>query len=192
MLYLFGSRLEGRQIRIEICPENAKRIQLNPKKGGCRRSAGSRNQHGRQDLLVKTHGQNILNQYASCLTTITEFLRALRYPRRSVVQGKQWVHSLALLLTKKQIFKVWFGEVSSEFLVPYCHTKAINTVLAFVSSKRQLATSFSAVRSSVEGLLKQWFIDIPHYHALIEYLDPSKYLRCPRSSQWRILPHVPG
>ncbi|KDR81414.1 hypothetical protein GALMADRAFT_89308 [Galerina marginata CBS 339.88] len=32
--------------------------------------------------------------------------------------------------------------------------KAINTVLAFVSSKRQLATSFSAVRSSVEGLLK--------------------------------------
>ncbi|KIM49038.1 hypothetical protein M413DRAFT_438203 [Hebeloma cylindrosporum] len=32
--------------------------------------------------------------------------------------------------------------------------KALNTVLAFVSSKRQLATSFSAVRSSVEGLLK--------------------------------------
>ncbi|KAF9532377.1 DEAD H helicase [Crepidotus variabilis] len=32
--------------------------------------------------------------------------------------------------------------------------KAINTVLAFVSSKRHLATSFSAVRSSVENILK--------------------------------------
>ncbi|KAF9471178.1 P-loop containing nucleoside triphosphate hydrolase protein [Pholiota conissans] len=31
---------------------------------------------------------------------------------------------------------------------------AINTVVAFISSKRQLAVSFSAVRSSVEGLLK--------------------------------------
>ncbi|PPQ78161.1 hypothetical protein CVT25_015494 [Psilocybe cyanescens] len=33
--------------------------------------------------------------------------------------------------------------------------KAINVVLAFVSSKRQLATSFSAIRTSVEGILKQ-------------------------------------
>ncbi|KIK06641.1 hypothetical protein K443DRAFT_129904 [Laccaria amethystina LaAM-08-1] len=33
--------------------------------------------------------------------------------------------------------------------------KALNTVLAFVSSKRQLTTTFSAVRSSIEGLLKQ-------------------------------------
>lgn len=32
--------------------------------------------------------------------------------------------------------------------------KALNTVLAFVSSKRQLTTTFSAVRSSIEGLLK--------------------------------------
>ncbi|KAF9052741.1 P-loop containing nucleoside triphosphate hydrolase protein [Panaeolus papilionaceus] len=33
--------------------------------------------------------------------------------------------------------------------------KAINTVLAFVSVKRQLTTSFSAIRSSVEGILKR-------------------------------------
>lgn len=40
--------------------------------------------------------------------------------------------------------------------VSYANSQALNTVLAFVSSKRQLATSFSAVRSSVEGLLKQY------------------------------------
>uniref|UniRef100_A0A8H7Y073 P-loop containing nucleoside triphosphate hydrolase protein n=2 Tax=Psilocybe cubensis TaxID=181762 RepID=A0A8H7Y073_PSICU len=33
--------------------------------------------------------------------------------------------------------------------------KAINVVLAFVSSKRQLATSFSAVRTSVESIIKR-------------------------------------
>ena len=33
--------------------------------------------------------------------------------------------------------------------------KALNTVLAFVSARKHLATTFPVVRSSVEGLLKQ-------------------------------------
>ncbi|KAF7975315.1 hypothetical protein HWV62_10102 [Athelia sp. TMB] len=33
--------------------------------------------------------------------------------------------------------------------------QALNTVLAFVSSRKQLATTFPVIRSSVEGLLKQ-------------------------------------
>ena len=34
--------------------------------------------------------------------------------------------------------------------------KALNTVLAFVSSKNHLATTFPVIRSSVEGLLKRY------------------------------------
>jgi DEAD/DEAH box helicase domain-containing protein len=34
--------------------------------------------------------------------------------------------------------------------------QAINTVLGFVSSRKQLATTFPVVRLSVEALLKQW------------------------------------
>ncbi|KAF8906023.1 DEAD/H helicase [Gymnopilus junonius] len=44
-------------------------------------------------------------------------------------------------------------DVTSNDWPEYFET-AINTVLAFVSSKKQLATSFSSIRSSVEGLLK--------------------------------------
>ncbi|KAJ7684714.1 hypothetical protein DFH06DRAFT_16340 [Mycena polygramma] len=33
--------------------------------------------------------------------------------------------------------------------------KALNTVLAFVSSRKQLATSFNTIKSSVESLLKR-------------------------------------
>lgn len=52
-----------------------------------------------------------------------------------------------------QIFKVKLVDLS--FDIGLTPPKAINTVLAFVSSKRQLATSFSSVRSLVENLLKQ-------------------------------------
>ena len=56
--------------------------------------------------------------------------------------------------------------VQGEALVPYIstlntrtqfpeNTKALNTVLAFVSSRKNLATTFPVVRSSVESLLKQ-------------------------------------
>ncbi|KAF8350877.1 P-loop containing nucleoside triphosphate hydrolase protein [Amanita rubescens] len=38
------------------------------------------------------------------------------------------------------------------------HTKSLNTVLAFVSSKNHLATTFSVIRSSVEGLLKRFVV----------------------------------
>ena len=34
--------------------------------------------------------------------------------------------------------------------------QAINTVLAFVSSRNNLATTFPAIRSSVEGILKRY------------------------------------
>jgi hypothetical protein len=34
--------------------------------------------------------------------------------------------------------------------------KALNTVLAFVSSRKQLATSFNTIRASVENLLKRY------------------------------------
>ncbi|KAF8964071.1 DEAD/H helicase [Flammula alnicola] len=56
--------------------------------------------------------------------------------------------------------------------------KAINMVLAFVSSKRQLATSFSAVRSSVEGLLKHplEIVKVSEIKALLPDLVKFSYI----------------
>ncbi|PFH49106.1 hypothetical protein AMATHDRAFT_76387 [Amanita thiersii Skay4041] len=64
---------------------------------------------------------------------------------------------------------------------------ALNTVLAFVSSKRQLATTFSVVRSSVEGLLKRFVCpnvcsaDIGNLRALLPDLITFSYVPRHRS-----------
>lgn len=54
-----------------------------------------------------------------------------------------------------QVFKVL-----SNFRFQRLHVmtkyEALNTVLAFVSSRKHLATTFSVVRTSVESLLKQY------------------------------------
>ncbi|KAF8810709.1 DEAD/H helicase [Phlegmacium glaucopus] len=56
--------------------------------------------------------------------------------------------------------------------------QAVNTVLAFITSKRHLATSFPAVRSSVEGLLKHplEIIKVAELKALLPHLLKFSYV----------------
>ncbi|KIY43668.1 P-loop containing nucleoside triphosphate hydrolase protein [Fistulina hepatica ATCC 64428] len=56
--------------------------------------------------------------------------------------------------TGKQKVTASTNDVASSQWPPY-FSEALNTVLAFVSSRKHLATSFSVVRTSVEGLLKR-------------------------------------
>lgn len=53
--------------------------------------------------------------------------------------------------------------------------QALNTVLAFVSSRKHLATTFPVIRSSVEGLLKRSFV-FPSYRRSTDIPDPNRPL----------------
>lgn len=60
----------------------------------------------------------------------------------------------------------------------------MNTVLAFVSARKQLALSFSVVRSSIEGLLKRYITPAIQIR-LYTYIDPDHWMSpiLPKSSQ---------
>jgi hypothetical protein len=60
--------------------------------------------------------------------------------------------------------------------------KALNTVLAFVSSKNHLATTFPVIRSSVEGLLKRFVLCLlsrgARVNLLISFDEALTSFRC--------------
>lgn len=61
-------------------------------------------------------------------------------------------------------------------LRPYILTaQALNTVLAFVSSRKHLAITFPVIRSSVEGLLKRLNVS-PFYDHSTDISDPNRPL----------------
>jgi hypothetical protein len=97
-----------------VCPENAKPILL--QKGTLGRS--SRNKHAGQNLLqVLLHGHSTLMQFVASVTKVSIWRHS--HPCHSVVQSKQCAFpSLAvLLINNMQIFKVWLGGGTVEFLV---------------------------------------------------------------------------